>query len=103
MKKYKITFSSYGYALYMKLSGIKKRTVNLGEKELNKLVAKMHTLPFIEVRDVLNSMHEQYHAQKSFSVKTETEKTKGNKKSPGKKVRTINPDIPPPKPGQKPK
>lgn len=101
MKKFKITLSPYGYALYMRMAGIKKRTVNLGEKELNRLVAKMHALPFIEVRDVLNSMHDQYVAQKIAFEKAKEETPPAKKKAPGKKTRTINPDIPPPKPGTK--
>ena len=101
MKKIKIHFTPQGYMLYMKMAGIKKRTVNFGEKEFNKLVAKMHGLPFGSVCDVLNSMREQYLTQEKACVKEGIPKVK--KKSPGKTPRSINPDIPPPKPGQKPK
>ena len=69
MKKIKIHFTPQGYMLYMKMAGIKKRTVNFGEKEFNKLVAKMHGLPFGSVCDVLNSMREQYLTQEKACVK----------------------------------
>lgn len=101
MKKIKIHFTPHGYMLYMKLAGIKKRTVNFGEKEFNKLVAKMHALPFGNVCDVLNSMHDQYAAQLRAEEEAAAAKPKGKKKGSGLKPRTINPDIPPPKPGTK--